>query len=152
MIRLAGPLAGVLLCAAVAAAQTTPVTIYVTTPAQEQGFTDPSKERLDSLKDLRDKIRKAKKLLTLVESPEEATIILELLDREQQWKRTTAGVLFGTPWGHQRKRAITVRLRVGEFSSDFTSEKAKYSQAAGDVVNQIQRWVVANQAKLSAAK
>jgi hypothetical protein len=132
-----------------------PVAVYVTTPAEAQGFSDPSKERQDSVKDLKKMLGKpklTKRQLTLVESPEQATIVLELLDREQQFKRTTAGVLFGTPWGHQRKRAVTVRVKVGEFSSELTSEKSSYTDAAADVVVQLQKWVAANRAKLMAAR
>jgi hypothetical protein len=45
-----------------------------------------------------------------------------------------------------------VRVKVGEFSSELTSEKSSYTDAAADVVVQLQKWVAANRAKLMAAR
>jgi hypothetical protein len=137
---------------AAAAQEPPPVPVFVTTAAAAQGFSDPSKERLDSVNDIKDKARKADKLLKLVDTRDEATIVLEVLDRGSQYKRTATGAIFGTPWGGQQKRSVTVRVTVGEYSSELTSEKGSYKDAAADVVMQLQRWVMANREKLMAVK
>jgi len=124
-----------------------PVRVFITSPAAASGFTDPSKDRADSMKDLRKKVA-ASKVLLLAESTDDATIVLEVLDRNEDFKRTTMTTLLGGPFARERKRSVVVRLNVREFTSEFSAEKNSYGAAAGEVVKQIEAWVKANRHKL----
>jgi hypothetical protein len=112
-----------------------------------EGFTDPSEDRRDSEKNLRDKLKDSKEF-SLVETEEEAVMVLEVLDRaESQQHGPFAGKT-------QRKKTLMVRLTVGEFSTDFTGETSLMSigggwgVAAKSVVKQLKEWAKENSAKL----
>jgi hypothetical protein len=115
-----------------------------------EGFTDPSEDRRDSEKNLRDKLEDAKEF-SLVETEEEAVMVLEVLDREESRRD---GVLTQSQWSTSKKKTLMVRLTVGEFSTDFTGESSLMSigggwgVAAKSVVKQLKKWAKENSAKL----
>ena len=54
------------------------VTVFVASAADDSGFTDPSKGNRDTIKDLKDSL-KGQKELKVVDSADEATIVLTVL-------------------------------------------------------------------------
>jgi hypothetical protein len=123
------------------------VPIFVRTAQSAGGFTDPSKDRKDSVKDLQQKLIDSK-TLGLARTEDAAWAVIEVLDRET--KRET------NLMGRQNKSTLTVRLVAGEFSSEFEGESGSkgvlkgYGAAAGKVVKQVEEWVSANRAQLEA--
>lgn len=130
------------------------VAVYVKAAATVGGFTDPSKERQDSVKDLLKRLKDSDSL-RVVDLQEEAIIVLEVLDRDVKREENT-GVSAIFAGGRQDVRRLTVRLTVGEFSAEFTGDgKAKgklmrtgYGVAAERVVEQLEEWVKANREHL----
>lgn len=145
-------LGAIMLSAVVMAQERIPV--FLKAAGADSGFTDPSKDRQDSVNDLMKKLRDSKSV-RLVESEADAVAVLEVLDRET--KRETNG---WTAFSGQRqnKSYLTVRLTVGEYSTEFTGESGSkgmlkgYGAAAGKVVDQLEKWVEANRSKLSRAR
>jgi len=113
------------------------------------GFTGPSKDRQDSVKDLLKELKDSNSLRA-VESEKEALVVLEVLERET--KRET------NIWGRQNKSNLTVRLTAGEYSAELAGESGSkgvlkgYGAAAGRVVKQVEAWVNTNRDKLLALK
>jgi hypothetical protein len=132
----------------------TKVPVFVKTAANADGFTDPSKDRQDSVKDLVKKLKDSK-LVRSVNSAEEAVVTLEVLGRETKREANINTALFGQK---QNKSYVTVRLSVGEYSAEFTGESGSkgvlkgYGDAAGKVVKQLDEWVTANRERLAAIK
>jgi hypothetical protein len=141
---------GILLTATIGSAQGDKVAVFVKGAGQSGGFTDPSKTRQDSLKDLQKKVKDSHEL-RLVDSEADATIVLEVLDRETKRENT---LLFG----RQNKSSLTVKLSAGEFSTEFSGESGStglmtgYGKAAGKIVDQVDSWVKNNREALSAVK
>src|SRR4051812_42697629 len=90
------------------------VKVYVTSVGASAGFTDPSKDNRDTVKDLRDEIRDRKSLV-VAESREDAQIVLTVLGRE------TAGVAAGVLGGPARDRTIRVKFEAGEIQTELTA-------------------------------
>jgi len=117
------------------------------------GFTDPSKDRQDSVKDLQKKIQDSK-VLSLTDKEENATVVLEVLGRETKREVNGWSAFSGTG---QNKSSLGVRLRVGEYTIEFTGESGSkgmlkgYGAAAGKVVDQVEDWAKANREKLTGA-
>src|SRR5688572_16213184 len=101
MIRSLCLAAALALVAAPAIAQPSRVPVFVTSIGAQGGFTDPSKDNRDTVKDLKDDIQ-GKRRLMLAESREDALIVLEVVGRE------TAGVT-ASLFGSARDRMIRVR-------------------------------------------
>jgi hypothetical protein len=135
---------------AVPAASLERIPVFVKAAGSASGFSDPSKDRQDSVKDLQKKVDDSK-AVRLVGSQNEALIVLEVLARET--KRETNG---WTAFNGQRqnKSYLTVRLTAGEFSTEFEGESGSkgmlkgYGAAAGKVVKQLDDWVKANRDRL----
>src|SRR3990172_2989467 len=124
------------------ASASTKIPLFLKSQSSE-GFTDPSEDRRDSEKDLLKRLKKCDEFL-LVETEEEAVMVLEVLDRaESQQHGPFAGKT-------QRKKTLMVRLTVGEFSTDFTGETSLMSigggwgVAAKSVVKQLKEWAKEN--------
>ena len=128
------------------------VPIFVKSGAAASGFTDPSKDRQDSARDLCDKIRDSK-WVRVADSEQSALVVLEVLRRETRQASNTGWRSFGPP---QSKSLLMVRLTAGEFSTDFSGESTSvgeltsYGAAAGKVVKQLEEWVKANKEQLAA--
>ena len=125
------------------------IPILIRSGATAGGFTDPSKDRQDSVKDLLKKLKDSD-WVRPVESEKDALAVLEVLERET--KRET------NLMGRQNKSSLTVRLTAGEYSVEFTGESGSkgvlkgYGAAAGNVAKQVEAWVKANRDRLLALK
>ncbi|MBE3111612.1 MAG: hypothetical protein IMZ46_14090 [Acidobacteria bacterium] len=125
------------------------IPIFVKSGATAGGFTDPSKDRQNSTKDLLNRLKNSR-AVRLVESEQDALVVLEVLGRET--KRET------NLWGRQNKSYLTVRLIAGEYSAEFTGDGGSkgvltgYGAAAGKVVKQLEEWIRANRDQLLVVK
>ncbi len=129
------------------------VPIFVKSGAAASGFTDPSKDRQDSARDLCNKIRDSK-WVRVADSEQDAQVVLEVLRRETRQETGGWTRAFGAP--PQSKSSLMVRLTAGEYSTDFSGESTSvgeltsYGAAAGKVVKQLEEWVKANREQLAA--
>jgi len=127
------------------------VPIFVKSGAAASGFTDPSKDRQDSVKDLCNKIKDSK-LVRVADSELDAVAVLEVLGRENKQETKGWASAFGAP--PRSKSLLLVRSTAGEYSTDFSGESTSigeltsYSAAAGKVVKQLEEWVKANREHL----
>lgn len=125
------------------------IPVLVRGGGEAEGFTDPSKDRQDSKKDLLKKVKDSD-WVRPAESEADALVILDVLDRET--KRET------NLWGRQNKSYLTVRLTAGEFTTEFTGESGSkgvfkgYGAAAAKIVKQLEEWVKTNREKLLSMK
>jgi hypothetical protein len=124
--------------------------IYVRSAADTDGFTDPSKARQDSLKDLLKQLRDSDTLAP-VDTEADAVAVLEVVNRATRRETNGWSLIDGQ---RQNKSVLTVRLTVGTYTTEFTGEsKSKgaftgYGHAAHQVIQQLEAWVTANRAKL----
>lgn len=126
------------------------IAVFVGSEAAVQGFTDPSKERQDSIKDIEKKVR-GSKTLTLASKQEDAILLLEVLGRETKREVNGWTAVSGAA---QNKSVLLVRMKVGDYSTEFSGTSGSkgmmtgYADAANKVVEQVEKWVEANRAKL----
>jgi hypothetical protein len=148
MIRRLCLAAALVLVAVPALAQPLRVRVFVTSVGAQSGFTDPSKDNRDTVKDLKDDIQ-GKRRLMLTDRREEALIVLEVVGRE------TAGIT-ASLFGAARDRLIRVRFMAAGTETDLTASAqggtmgsgGAWGKAAGKIVDQVDQWVVANRARL----
>jgi hypothetical protein len=132
-----------LLTAATAAQDRVPV--FVKGVGAERGFTDPSNDRQDSVKDLITRLESSR-VVRVVTSEGEATAVIEVLDR--------ATTLHTNLLGPQNKSSVTVRLKARDYSTEFTGASGSmammtgYRAAASSVVGQLEAWVKSNRERL----
>ena len=100
--------------------QGSPVPLYLTTAGSGSGFTDPNKDRQDSMKDLTEALAK-KKNIRLVATKDEAVIVVEVAARGVREDSGSYSKMFG---GKNEVKAVQVRLMVGEFATELTGESA----------------------------
>lgn len=130
------------------------IPVFVRGAGATEGFTDPSKNRQNSVKDITNKL-KGSKVVRLAESESDAVAVLEVLDRETKRETNAWGALGGV---RQNKSYLTVRLTAGEFTTEFEGESGSkgmlkgYGAAAGKIVKQLEEWVKTNREKLLALK
>ena len=130
------------------------VPVFVKAATSADGFSDPSKERQESIKDINDKIR-GSKALSVASSEKEAVVFLEVLARGTRREVNGWAVLSGTG---QNKSRLEVRLVAGEFSAEFGADGGSsgvftgYGKAAGSVVKQVEAWVKENRERLKALR
>jgi len=137
-----------LLLPAVASAQ--PIPFFVTTAGTSSGFTDPSKDNADTLRDLVGYLRN-KKTLKLVAAREQARVVVVVMNRE-----LSSGGHGGLFSGNARDVTVRIKLLVDGAEADMSAsaEKAQigsggaWGRAAKKLANQIENWVKANHAKL----
>jgi hypothetical protein len=126
------------------------VTVFVASESVAQGFTDPSKERQDSIKDIEKKVRNSK-VLSLVTKQEDALLLLEVVARETKREVNGWTALSGAA---QNKSVLFVRMKVGDYSTEFSGTSGSkgmmtgYGDAANKVVQQVEKWAQANRDKL----
>lgn len=126
--------------------------VFVRGAQGNSGFTDPSKDRADSVKDLRNHILDSK-VLFLSESPDGAAVVLDVLARETRREVNGWTAVSG---GAQNKSYVTVRVRAGEFETELTGESGSkgmlkgYGAAAGKVIDQLEKWARENRDRLLA--
>jgi hypothetical protein len=138
-----------------AVASEPPVKVFVTSAGTQNGFTDPSKDNADTVKDLRNAIRDQKSL-ALAESTDDAAIVLTVLSRETAGMTAGIGSVFGAPMA--RDRAIRVKFACQDIETELTasaqggtiSSGGAWGKAAKKIAKQVETWVTLNRAKLSA--
>lgn len=114
-----------------AAEKLPPVAVYLAPPAGP--FQDP--QRIQSTRDLREKLGHATKDLRLVARPEDAILIVEVLDRTE-----TRGEM-----------VLPVKLTIGEYTTTLhgqTSGSSSWKLTALDAASQIKQFIRANAQKL----
>jgi hypothetical protein len=125
------------------------VPVFVKSVGADQGFTDPSKDRQDSVKDLTERIERSR-VVRVVASEREATAVIEVLDR--------ATTLHTNLLGPQNKSSLIVRLKARDYSTEFTGVSGAkamltgYASAASSVVDQLEAWVTSNRDRLETVK
>jgi len=135
-----------------------PVAVYLVQPKAQ--FVDTElQQRIDSTKDMRYAF--SKKLVRLVESPEEATIVLEVLGRTAQStdQRKVTRNAFGQLGSESMKeKVVAVKLTVGDYSTqidghdaenEYTVGGSQWKVAAFNAVHQIENWIKKNRDKLA---
>lgn len=129
-----------------------PVPVFVTANIAESGFTNPNKGVADSTKNLISSL-KGKKSVCLAGKREDASIVLEVLDREKA--QMTASFL-----GTSRDCTVNVKFSFGDFETTLSGSAAggtvtsggAWGKAAGKVAKQVDRWVVENRERIAAAQ
>jgi len=150
-------LAAAILLSPVAAAAQAPVPVAVIVKTSQ--FEDQAqKDRLDSARDLKGYL--SKKTMRLVETPEEAIVVIEVLGRGVQTQDTKS--LERSAGGSRieqrsdKDKVLRVKLSVGDYSTEIEGRSADgeyvimttWSQAAILASNAIDKWIKTNRAKL----
>jgi hypothetical protein len=138
--------------ASVAFAQA-PIPIYVSSAGASDGFTDPSKDNRDTVKDLRESLADYKTDVKLVDTADEAKIILIVQGRETA--QTTAVI-----GGEGRDRIIRVKVQAGAMTTELTASalgntitsSGAWGKAAGKIAKQVREWIQTNRAQLAPPK
>jgi hypothetical protein len=126
------------------------VTVYVTSAGAKDGFTDPSKDNRDSVKDLRDSLN-GRKGIRLTDARADAQIVLTVQQRE------TAGVTVGF-FANGRDRIMHVHFEAATVDTDLTASVmgglagsgGAWGKAAGKIAKQVEEWVKENGKALQA--
>lgn len=127
------------------------IPVFVKSGSATGGFTDPDKGRLDSTKDIMEKLRDSKTVRVAAE--DQAVIILEILGRDTKLDQGHALTAMFGGLG-QKHSSVTVRLTAGEYTTEFTGTGGAsgvfsgYGKAAAKVMKELDAWVKANDAKL----
>jgi hypothetical protein len=145
---------------------TSGVRVYVFTQEKEGGFTDAeSKRRTDSVNDIRKALAK-RKGFALVDTPDAAQVILEVTvsgevetDPIAQSRRTQdiADVILGTSHVEtktvrQTKSTLVTALRIpgSAYTVNFAYQGGFWAFMADRIVDQFDKWVQMNRARLQA--
>jgi hypothetical protein len=123
--------------------------VFITSAGAVNGLTDPSRDNADTVKDLRNSLKNSK-LVTLVNSRDEAKIVLVVMNRETG--EVTAGY-FGDP---ARDRIIRVKFVHNQDETVMTASAqggagasgGAWGKAAGKIAKQVEQWVKANAGSL----
>jgi hypothetical protein len=118
-----------------------PVTVFVTSAGAVNGFTDPSKENQDSVKDLRFHL-KGRKAIALTDTRDDATIVLVVQNRE------IAGLKKDILGGVNSEAIVRVRFITKGYESELKGSSSLWATAAREVAKQVEDWVKANRDKL----
>lgn len=140
-----------------------PLSVYVFTAETEGGFVDAdSKQRADSVRDLREALRK-KKTVIVVESSDDADLLVEVLRRglDETGKtstKTSAGLggLYSTTT-KDTEAMVRTKLTVGEYSTEIVGKNDGritnvWRTAANNAANQIDKWINANRDRVRQSK
>jgi hypothetical protein len=140
-----------------------PVTVYVVQPQASADFVDDAmKQRIDSTNDVLKSLRRIEgtQEIRLVNSPDEAATVLEVLDRgyvDNGNRRVTVSPLTRQLGSTAESDIIIhVQLTVGSYSTVFTGVASgsgdfafpTYTAAASSACGQFRRWIKANREKL----
>jgi hypothetical protein len=146
---------GILLLTGTALAQerqaiTAPAPVLVRTATYAAGFTEPSRDRADSLEDL---LRAFDRIaaVALARNEDDAVIVVDVLGRETRRELNGLTALTGRA---QNKSWLTVRLTAGDFTTEFSGNGGSTGMltgcaaAAGNVAEQIERWILDHRDRL----
>lgn len=138
-------------------AEAQPVALYLVEPTAE--FQDAAlKDRHDTWKDMRFVF--SKKLVRLVNSKEEATLVVEIIGRQTGTaggSKVSANPLGGVSSKQFEAKVVVVKLTFMDYSTEITGRTeenaytvggAQWKNAAFRAVDGIQDWIKANRAKL----
>jgi hypothetical protein len=128
-----------------------PIPVYVTSVGAVDGMTDPSKDNLDTVRDLKNSLSDHRREVRLVDKGDEASIVLTVQNRD------TEGVT-ASAFGSGRDRTIRVAFKAGGIDTMLTasamggtlSSGGAWKKAAGKVADQVRDWIRANHDKLPA--
>jgi hypothetical protein len=142
----------VMVVAPVAAWAQGTVRVFVTMEGAESGFS-AGKGAQDSVLDLTRALN-GKKRLTIVNSPSEADIVVEVESRDSHWD--TGGVYkFKTHSGRdsyyttsRKERVVYATLKVDDYTHQFHGQGSTWTAASGAVAGQIDKWVDQNLVRL----
>ncbi len=118
-----------------------PVRIFVYTARTTAGVTPPEEQgRLDSVDDLRDILEHRKHDFTLVPRAEEASVVVEVMNREQ--RDVPAGGFGGASMTRFRETIVRLRVRAGEKESELKGVgRPSWTSAAKDAADRLTKWV-----------
>jgi hypothetical protein len=137
-----------------------PVAVFVMAEtASAEGFVDnESKERADALKDVRNVLSHKPEDVTLVDSPEAATVVLEILNRkayEDTGTTKTTGNMYHSKTEQVTQNTLYARLHVGDYTSEISGSVPTsqvfhvWRDCAGAVAHQTTKWIATNYEKLA---
>jgi hypothetical protein len=125
------------------------VPVFIKGAGADAGFTDPSKDRRDSVRDLTKHLEKSH-VVRVVTNETEATAVIEVLDRATTREMNLLGP--------QNRSSLSVRLKVGDYSTEFNGAAGSrglitgYGAAASKIADQFESWVTANRERLASVK
>jgi hypothetical protein len=112
--------------------------VYTSTAAGGQPD-DEEKGRLDAVREMRDALEK-KKGITLVNSREDANLLIEVLSREQ--REEPGGAFGGKSITRMGDTIIRLRLKSGDQESDLKGlGQGTWGRAAKDAADRIVKWI-----------
>jgi len=140
-------------------AQSEPVTVYIVEPTAQ--FVDTElQQRIDTTKDLKT-IKWDKKLVRLVDAPEQATIVLEVLGRGVEAQNNShheRSVITGQIQDKSyQDKVVRVKMTVGDYSTEIIGRSIQrdelsvtsWKSAAIRASNEVEKWVKTNREKLN---
>jgi hypothetical protein len=141
-----------------------PIPVCFIQPTPPEGFVDAElKQRQDSYKDVLNELTKMEKdgEIVFVEAPEQAKIVLEILDRGSEdsgSRRVTRGALTGQVGSSpDRNLVVHLQLTAGTYQTVFNGVSSGVGEfaiptwrgAAGNAVWRLKKWIKDNRAKLN---
>jgi hypothetical protein len=118
-----------------------PVRLYIYTDRAQSGVaTEDEQGRLDTVKDLREALRK-NKLIALVMNRADATAIVEVVSREKN--DAPIGGFGGTSVTPSGEVVIRLRVKFGDDETEIKGVAPGYwSRAAKDAADRFSRWLL----------
>jgi hypothetical protein len=121
--------------------------VYTATGASGQ-HTPEEKGRLDAVRDMRDALQK-KKGITLVNSREDANLLIEVVSREQR-EEPGGGPFGGKAVTRMGDTIIRLHVRSGDEESDLKGlGQGTWGRAAKDAADRIVKWIARREPKRS---
>ena len=112
--------------------------------AEEQG-------RLDAVRDVREALAK-KKGITLIESREDANLLIEVVSREERVEPGAAGPFGGKTVTRMGDTIIRLHLKSGDAESDLKGiGQGTWGRAAKDAADRIVKWIARREPKRTGA-
>jgi hypothetical protein len=119
--------------------------VYTATGASGQ-HTPEEKGRLDAVRDVRDALQK-KKGITLVNSREDANLLIEVVSREQR-EEPGGGPFGGKAVTRMGDTIIRLHVRSGDEESDLKGlGQGTWGRAAKDAADRIVKWIARREPK-----
>lgn len=128
--------------------------VFVRSAGNAGGFTDVSKDRADSVKDLMNSVQHSDTLRVAIDE-DRATVVLEVAARETRREVNGWSAVLGAA---QNKSYVTVKVIAGEYTTEFSGESGSkgmmtgYKDAANRIIKQVEKWVETNHARLMEIK
>ncbi len=126
------------------------VPVFVRSAGNAGGFTDVSKDRVDSVKDLTNGVQHSDTLRVAIDE-DRAAVVLEVEARETRREVNGWSMISGAA---QNKSYVTVKVIAGEYTTEFSGESGSkgmmsgYKDAANRIIKQVEKWVETNHDRL----